>query len=248
MLIYQKNGKLNISFNKKLPPEADIILEKSDKVTLNVGGTIIGGDTPTEPAVEVKTITALKNALTDPAVTNIKLTSDLSVTSQLKIEKDVTIDLAGHIFDLSKTSLETPIRVVSGEVTFKNGTVDAASAPDTTVGISAMGGNVILENMNVYVDTPKESCVYAAYGSQVKVLSGRYENRSSDKYEYGEGAPLVLNIKNDDTGTIECFGGTFIGRDPALGDDNLGGTFVASGYRSVPTIVDGKQGYIVEAE
>ena len=28
------------------------------------------------------------------------------------------------------------------------------------------------------------------------------------------------------------YGGTFEGRDPAAGDDNLGGTFVADGYRS----------------
>lgn len=59
---------------------------------------------------------------------------------------------------------------------------------------------------------------------------------------------MVLNVKNGSGGKITCYGGFFVGRDPALGDDADGGTFVADGYVSVPATVDGYKGFIVRKE
>ena len=38
---------------------------------------------------------------------------------------------------------------------------------------------------------------------------------------------------NSDTGSISVTGGTFVGQNPGVGDDNLGGTFLAEGYKAV---------------
>lgn len=43
----------------------------------------------------------------------------------------------------------------------------------------------------------------------------------------------VLNQQNNNPGTITVKGGTFVNYDPSKGDDNLGGNFVADGYKVV---------------
>ena len=43
----------------------------------------------------------------------------------------------------------------------------------------------------------------------------------------------VLNQQNGNPGTITVKGGTFVNYDPSKGDDNLGGNFVADGYKVV---------------
>ena len=43
----------------------------------------------------------------------------------------------------------------------------------------------------------------------------------------------MLNQENSNPGTIAVKGGTFVNQDPSQGDDNLGGNFVAPGYKVV---------------
>ena len=70
-------------------------------------------------------------------------------------------------------------------------------------------------------------CVYAN-GGKVEIYGGTYGTVA------GEEVKDLLNVQNTHEVTdIQVYGGRFIGRDPALGDDALGGSFVAPGYKSV---------------
>ena len=128
---------------------------------------------------------------------------------------------------------------------FRSGTIDATFANETVVPVCCFGGTLELNNLTVYAKTSKESCVFCGWGGIVNIISGVYENLAKDKYFWAGGSPLVLNISNDNVGTINCFGGIFIGKDPALGDDRLGGTFVAEGYKSEKITYQGKKAFMV---
>ena len=59
---------------------------------------------------------------------------------------------------------------------------------------------------------------------------GAHTNFVADGYG---GKYYVLKQKNNNPGTITVKGGTFVNYDPSKGDDNLGGNFVADGYKVV---------------
>ena len=58
----------------------------------------------------------------------------------------------------------------------------------------------------------------------------------------------VLNQSNGNPGTITVKGGTFVNYDPSKGDDNLGGNFVAPGYKVVSAKHGSDTWYKVVAE
>lgn len=185
---------------------------------------------------EAELIEAVKNGGT------VRLWSDVELTQRLTIENDVTLDLAGKTITIDgayetagSDDDVTPIRVgEGGSLTITgNGTIDASNASDYVVPVSVMAadGSVTIESGTIVTDTPRESCVFAMGGSVI-INGGTFINHSTEDYAYGGGAPLTLNVSNGTPGTIAVYGGTFVGRDPALGDDNRGGTFVADGYKS----------------
>lgn len=57
----------------------------------------------------------------------------------------------------------------------------------------------------------------------------------------------VLN-QNNNSGTITVKGGTFVNYDPSKGDDNLGGNFVADGYKVVTETPGSDTWYTVVAK
>ena len=166
---------------------------------------------------------------------NVVLWDDIALSEQLTIDNAATIDLNGRTLTIdSANTSTTPIRVEEGgALTITgNGIIDASKASDDTVPVCAMGGAVTIESGTILVDTPNESCAYAMYGGTLTVTGGTFVNRSTEDYVHGGGAPLTLNNSNKQPGTIIVTGGTFQGRNPAVGDDHLGGTFVAEGYVS----------------
>ena len=172
--------------------------------------------------------------------TSITLTDDVEVGEVLKISQDLTLDLNGKTLTVGSGIADgsAALRVeAGGELTIDgNGIIDATKASDGVVPVAAMGKDalVTVEGGTIKVDTPKESCLYAMYGGKVVVNGGTFENSCTD-YDYGDGPGLTVNVSNSyKVSDIVVNGGTFKGRDPALGDDNLGGTFVAEGYVSVP--------------
>lgn len=87
-------------------------------------------------------------------------------------------------------------------------------------------------NYNVGGDAQGEgnSTVSIRTNSTVNIYGGRF---ASEK-EY-QGKYFVLNVQQTTgaRGYIKVYGGTFVGQNPADGDDALGGSFVADGYEAV---------------
>lgn len=184
---------------------------------------------------------ALFAELVKGGATSITLTANVEVGEVLKISQDLTLNLNGKILTVGSGIADgsAALRVVAGgELTIDgDGTIDATNAPDKVVPVAAMGEDalVTVEGGTIKVDTPEESCLYAMYGGKVVVNGGTFINSCDKEYIHGGGPALTVNVSNDyKVSDIVVNGGTFIGRDPALGDDNLGGTFVAEGYVSVP--------------
>ena len=122
------------------------------------------------------------------------------------IGADADVTITGGTFDGGKGGNNICVAAANGaKVTIKDGTF--------TVGGDANGyGN---------------SVVYSQGGNVVIEGGFFYTN-----YSYG-GRYYVLNQYNSNPGTITVTGGTFVNYNPAGGDDNLGGDFVADGYMVV---------------
>ena len=76
------------------------------------------------------------------------------------------------------------------------------------------------------------STVSIASNSNVTIYGGRFASEKTYSNKY-----FVLNVQQTTgaSGEFKVFGGTFVGQNPADGDDALGGTYVADGYESVET-------------
>lgn len=117
---------------------------------------------------------------------------------------NVTIE--NGFFDGGSGGNNQGIRVENGAtVTIKNGTF--------TVGADANGeGNSVI----------------CSNGGNIVIEGGFFKTDYSWRGFY-----YVLNQENSNPGTIAVKGGTFVNQDPSQGDDNLGGNFVAPGYKVV---------------
>lgn len=242
MFLYEKNKKFVGTFGNNITDPADFIIERNDdKIIMTIGDKIIEGNC----AARIASSDDLKDALTTSAKPNIALVKDTSIVKQISVEHDCTLNLNDKKITFEGSESDVPISCDKGTLTVRDGVLDATTAKPSLVPINAWGGTLILENVTVYSNTKSESCVFCNSG-EVIIKSGKYINKNAGSYEYAGGAPLVLNVKNGSGGKITCYGGFFAGRDPALGDDADGGTFVAEGYESVPAIVDGYKGFMVK--
>lgn len=87
-------------------------------------------------------------------------------------------------------------------------------------------------NYNVGGDAQGEgnSTVAIRTNSTVNIYGGRFASEKEHQGKY-----FVLNVQQTTgaRGYIKVYGGTFVGQNPADGDDALGGSFVADGYEAV---------------
>lgn len=87
-------------------------------------------------------------------------------------------------------------------------------------------------NYNVGGDAQGEgnSTVAIRTNSTVNIYGGRFASEKDYQGKY-----FVLNVQQTTgaSGFIKVYGGTFVGQNPADGDDALGGSFVADGYEAV---------------
>lgn len=74
------------------------------------------------------------------------------------------------------------------------------------------------------------STVAIKTNSTVNIYGGRFASEKDYQGKY-----FVLNVQQTTgaSGFIKVYGGTFVGQNPADGDDALGGSFVADGYEAV---------------
>ena len=102
--------------------------------------------------------------------------------------------------------------------------------------VEAAGGTVVIKDGTFTVggdaDGNGNSVVYCVGGNVVIEGGFFYTPYKWNNFYY------VLNQQNGNPGTITVKGGTFVNYDPSKGDDNLGGNFVADGYKVVSETKD----------
>ena len=147
-------------------------------------------------------------------------------------------------------------KTFTGEATLSTGIT--ATAPNA-IAVKAVGAGANVTILDGAFDGGKggnNQCVHVREGATVTIKGGTFtvggdatgggnsvieSNGGNITIEGGffytdyayEGFYYVLNQQNNNHGTITVKGGTFVNYDPSKGDDNLGGNFVADGYKVV---------------
>lgn len=221
-------------------------LTNEDYANISATEWKIDGKEPSDFEVEAATQAELMTALALGA-SEVTLGADMNLTKVLYVKSDLVLNLNGKtltIGDIGTTEKTNTVAIrtdVNAELTLNGtGEIDATETGsdyhDYVVPVAAMGEGskvTINDGVTIRVNTIRESCVYASKDTHVVINGGTFINESEGEYAYaGEGGvktPLTVNVSNSAQVTsLIVYGGTFIGRSPALGDDNLGGTFVAA--------------------
>lgn len=144
-------------------------------------------------------------------VLNENVAVDVANGIAVTVENGSNLVIEGGIYNGGEGGNNQSVRVENGsKLTIKDGVF--------TVGGDADGyGNSVIENR----------------GGEIVIEGGFfYTDYAYNKFYY------VLNQLNNNPGTITVKGGTFVNYDPSKGDDNLGGNFVADGYKVVSETKD----------
>lgn len=176
----------------------------------------------------IKTAAALRTALANGYSVKLAENIDLDGTISVPAGKGAVIDLNGH--QINNLSAAIAIKV-DGNLEIKgDGTVDGGQGGDNqAVHVNATGKLVIRGgNFTVGPDATGvgNSCI-ECWGGSIEIHGGYFRSEAAYAGKY-----YVLNQKNSQPGTITVYGGRFEEYDPATGDDNLGGSFLAPGYFS----------------
>lgn len=170
----------------------------------------------------------------------VTLLRNAEITERIVIEnKSVVFDLGEYTLTMDEDfSADDSVALragTNGILTIKagtNGTIDAQNAPDYLVPVAAMasGSKVIINGGTIIVNTAYESCVYAGGGGTVVIEDGVFKNLCQKPFAYvqdGSSPALAVNISDsytDGGAYLTINGGTFVGRNPMLGDTNPGVT------------------------
>ena len=170
----------------------------------------------------------------------VRLTADVELTKELKIENvKLMIDFNGHTVSNKGTGFAIFVKGSEAKVIFvdssekQTGGIHGGSGGNNQALRVQDGANVEIYggNYNVGVDAEGfgNSTVAISTDSVVYIYGGRFASEG----EY-EGKYFVLNVQQTTgaKGEFKVFGGTFVGQNPADGDDALGGSFVAEGYEA----------------
>ena len=180
---------------------------------------------------------AFKAAKDDDTVTLLR---NAEIAERIVIEnKSVVFDLGEYTLTMDEdfsADYSVALRAgTNGILTIEagtNGTIDAQNAHDYLVPVAAMasGSRVIINGGTIIVNTAYESCVYAGGGGTVVIEDGVFKNLCQKPFAYvqdGSSPALAVNISDsytDGGAYLTINGGTFVGRNPMLGDTNPGVT------------------------
>lgn len=167
------------------------------------------------------------------------------------------------ITDNNATAKSSAWENVGGGIDGRNiATIDKTAVGDNdgnevTLIVAQDGAKVTISAGTYVIKDNTAACVYAFGESTVNLVDGGTEdiaasyitieggefiNLSNAEYGYGTGSALVVNQANVAEQLVTIQGGTFYGRNPALGDDSkAAGTFITSG---VKLYEDSKGNYI----
>lgn len=178
----------------------------------------------------------------------IVVVATAAIPERIQIEKSVTLDLNGQTVTVAAgIGNRSALDVRAGTFTLidssENGTgvIDATgadSAPDEgTVPLAAMaeGATVIVRSGKIIVNTNSESCLFAGFGGVVYIYGGTFINECTEPFYWDKTSPaLAVNVHDnaayeDGTQGMIISGGTFVGRNPLLGDTNgkITGSYLA---------------------
>lgn len=159
---------------------------------------------------------------------DVILTTDVETASPILITKDSTLDLNRKTIKAQDDSSEYYMLKADGAtITISGNGIVSAGASEQAIPVTATNGGKAIIKGGTFLCKGQMQCVYAN-GGKVEIYGGTYGTVA------GEEVKDLLNVQNTHEVTdIQVYGGRFIGRDPALGDDALGGSFVAPGYKSV---------------
>jgi hypothetical protein len=161
---------------------------------------------------------------------DVILTANVETNAPVLVNGKASLDLNKKTIKAQEGSLEYYMIKAEGEdtvITLSGDGVISAGASVQAIPVTAANGAKVIINGGTYLCKGQMQCVYAN-GGKVEIYGGTFGAVA------GEEVKDLLNVQNTREITdTQIYGGRFIGRDPALGDDALGGSFVAPGYKSV---------------
>ena len=172
-----------------------------------------------------------------------KLAANIEITESLGLAagKDLVLDLNGHNV-LVKEKDVVAIKTAGNLTINGDGTVDGGNGGNNITVCALAGGKVTINGGHYTVggdaNNLANTCIYTQ-GGDVIINGGYFRSECPWNGRY-----YVLNQSNSNPGTITVNGGQFENYDPAQGDDNLGGNFVADGYTTTASY-DSNTGNIV---
>jgi hypothetical protein len=174
---------------------------------------------------------------------NVVLPADIIIDAPIVIEKDVVLDLNGHMITVNPWTEDDgstnsyAFWVKKGKLTLNGEGTVSANASQFAMAVWANGGSVEINGGNYYNAGKGSDLIYASGKSSIVINGGYFEPCVSDHSEPGTKEDYsALNIKDKDikTSSIKVYGGKFFRFNPA---DNLSENpkvnFVADGYESV---------------
>ena len=206
---------------------------------------VTGGDSD----VYCSSLQAAVNAATSGQT--VKLLSDTTEAIEHTGANAFTLDMNGHNWTVEADcdTVWAAFKNNGGAVTFKDSVGTGAMRCDAGFCIWARTGSVVIQSGNYYNNSNNNYTLYlgtndAGLGEgdapTMTISGGTFVNENTEAYIYKTSMSSVnLNVFNYNASTaskmattlIQVTGGSFT-CDPALGDDNMGGTFVAAGYES----------------
>ena len=163
-----------------------------------------------------------------------KLAANIEITESLGLAagKDLVLDLNGHNI-LVKEKNVVAIKTAGNLTINGDGTVDGGNGGNNVTVCALAGGKVTINGGHYTVggdaNNQANTCIYTQ-GGDVIINGGYFRSECTWHGRY-----YVLNQSNSNPGTITVNGGKFENYDPAQGDDNRGGNFVADGYTTAQT-------------
>ena len=133
------------------------------------------------------------------------------------------------------------------KVTVNGGDFDGGEGGDNICVWAGNGASLKINKGNFIVGGAASgagnSTVYATGGANVEIYGGFFKSECAYNGKY-----YVLDQNNTNPGTITVYGGTFVNYDPSTGDDDLGGSFVAEGYKVISEAHGADTWYTVVAD
>ena len=159
---------------------------------------------------------------------DIALNCDIETDKPCIISKDTKLELNGNKIVAKKDYADWyMLKAENAKLTICGQGLISAGESVNAIPVTAASNSVVEILDGEFACRKDQQCVYAN-GGLVNIYGGTYGVVEGDEVKD------LLNVQNTrNVEDIRVYGGTFVGRDPSLGDDALNGNFVAEGYRSV---------------